>query len=122
MSVCNFMSKLETNELLDRLNNQLLASKRINRGQDMNEQQLQGIVNAAVSAALQVQRKEFEARIEQLTNQFQSTSVTDPEIKAYEPIKIIAAAEIEAENEAGYETDALNFLAENPCSRLSSEQ
>ena len=143
----------------------------------MNEQQLQGIIYAAVSAALQVQRKEFEARIEQLTNQF--TTVTAPEIKAYEPIKIIdgvechegldavksvpefdgsqelyvswreaasqrmsdyrrqsvnyltqekndvsqyknqydqaaydAAAEIEAENVAGYETDTLNLLAE----------
>lgn len=57
----------------------------------MNEQQLQGIIYAAVSAALQVQRKEFEARIEQLTNQF--TTVTAPEIKSYEPIKIIDGVE-----------------------------
>ena len=50
---------------------------------------MQGIINAAVSAALQVQKKDFEAMLEQLTNQFQSTTVTAPEIKAYEPIKFI---------------------------------
>ena len=82
------MSDLETNELLDRLNSQLLASNRIKRGQEMNKQQLQGIINAAVSAALLVQRKYLEARLEQLSNQFQSISVAATEIKATSQKKI----------------------------------
>lgn len=33
----------------------------------MNEQQLQGIINAVVSVALQTLRRDFEAKLEQLT-------------------------------------------------------
>ncbi|XP_050339138.1 uncharacterized protein LOC126765574 [Bactrocera neohumeralis] len=41
--------------------------------------------------------------------------------KQYDQAAYDAAAEIEAENEAEYEEDALNFLAESPCSRSSND-
>lgn len=43
------MNGLEPDELLDRLNNQIPASKQAKCGQDdMNEQKLQGIINVKI--------------------------------------------------------------------------
>jgi len=74
---------LDSEELVDQLSKLALTdeAKRIRKKTyNMDPQQLRAVINAAVSAALKVQREDFENKLEEVTNKFTASTISAPEI------------------------------------------
>ncbi|KAH8259095.1 hypothetical protein KR026_004053, partial [Drosophila bipectinata] len=54
----------------------------------MDPQQLQAIINAAVSSALQVHKQEFEEKLQKVTDRFSAATLSAPDIAVYSPVAV----------------------------------
>ncbi|KAH8278333.1 hypothetical protein KR026_003200, partial [Drosophila bipectinata] len=88
------MSESESDELAEHFNKLVLQKKRSDserlRASMMDPQQLQAIISAAVSAALQAQKADFEIKLKQATDQFRAVTLSVPDVVVYEPVKIVS--------------------------------
>lgn len=82
------MSEWDNDKLLDRLNNEILTRKLAAQNRNMSTEDIQRIITAAVSAALEQQRIGFEAKLQHVTDQLRATIVSTPEVTVYQPIKV----------------------------------
>ncbi|KAH8271119.1 hypothetical protein KR044_011369, partial [Drosophila immigrans] len=91
------MSEAESNDLSELFNKLVLEKKKSDfeqlRASTMDPQQLQAIISAAVAAALQAQKEDFEVKLKQATDQFRAVALSVPEVVVYEPVKIVAGVE-----------------------------
>ncbi|KAH8333224.1 hypothetical protein KR067_005408, partial [Drosophila pandora] len=91
------MSGADSDDLIERFNRLVLEKKRADRERlgvsTMDPQHLQAIISAAVTAALQAQKEDFEEKLKQATDKFKAATLSIPEVKPHEPVKIVSGVE-----------------------------